>query len=144
MELCSRSLIRPYVTDVLRSITTSFAIEHASADLLASSPQAVIAPIGWSLENVHPFNVPVASAITFVGLIYLLVLCFFIVLIGGGARMSTGLEPRLTTASLIRVRLASVVMLYFTISLFYSTLSRAFQVDFTRKYVSTSWYHIPV
>ncbi len=129
----SRSLIRPYVTQTLMDIASTFAVAHVSSDLLAASPEALVRPIGWTLVNIHPFNVPVASAITFVGLIYLLVLCFFIVLVGGGARLSSGLEPRLTTASLIRVRLVSTIMLYFAISLFYSTLSRAFQVDFGRK-----------
>ncbi|KAF9022226.1 hypothetical protein BDZ89DRAFT_1137485 [Hymenopellis radicata] len=133
-ENAFRTLIRPYVTQILMNIGNSFAVAHVSSDLVAASPQALVRPIGWTLVNIHPFNVPVASAITFVGLIYLLVLCYFIVLVGGAARLSSGLEPRLTTASLIRVRLASTILFYFTISLFYSTLSRAFQVDFSRKF----------
>lgn len=135
-ENAYRNLIRPTVTEALLSIGNSFALEHASADRLAASPQAVIQPISWTTQNMHPFDVPVASAITFVGLIYLLVLCFFMVIVGGGARMATGLEMRLTTASLIRVRLGSVIPMYFIISLFYSALSAAFQVDFSRKYGS--------
>lgn len=57
-------------------------------------------------------------------------------MIGVSAREVSGLQDKLTTGSLIRVRLISVFIAYFMISLFYSLLSRAFQVDFSRKYVS--------
>lgn len=56
-------------------------------------------------------------------------------MIGVSAREVSGLQDKLTTGSLIRVRLISVFIAYFMISLFYSLLSRAFQVDFSRKYV---------
>ncbi|KAK0444661.1 uncharacterized protein EV420DRAFT_997530 [Desarmillaria tabescens] len=85
------------------------------------------------------FDIPVASAITFVGLIYLLILSFFIVMIGVSAREVSGLQNKLTTGSLIRVRLVSVFIAYFMISLFYSLLSRAFQVDFSRKFGSAGF-----
>ncbi len=86
-------------------------------------------------HSVNHANSPCsASAITFVGLIYILVLCFVIVQIGAGARFLSGLEGKLSTPSLIRVRLYSVIGLYFFISLFYTSLSAAFQVDFGRKY----------
>lgn len=72
-----------------------------------------------------------ATAITFVGLIYLLIISFFIVMIGLSAREISGLDNHLTTTSLILLRLGSVYIAYFFLSLFYSLLSRAFQVDFS-------------
>lgn len=144
-ENAYRSLIRPYIMTTMATISQSFAqwfgtqiAASSSSDALASilqtAPQIVTEPISYTIDNLRPFNVPVASAITFVGLIYLLVLCFFIVLIGSGARMASGIEMRLTTKSLIKVRLYSTIALYFMISIFYSTLSRAFQADFDTKF----------
>ncbi|KAK0436161.1 hypothetical protein EV421DRAFT_1139147, partial [Armillaria borealis] len=88
----------------------------------------------YTTKNLVPLDIPVASAITFVGLIYLLILSFFTVMIGVSAREASGLQDKLTTGSLIRVRLISLFIAYFMISLFYSVLSRAFQVDFSRKF----------
>lgn len=103
------------------------------SSLAAASPQAVSLPFFYSEHNLAPFDIPVATAITFVGLIYLLILTFLFVMVGLAAREASGLEKKLTTASLIRVRLTSVGIAYFIISLFYSLLSKAFQVDFSRK-----------
>ncbi|KAK0458673.1 uncharacterized protein EV420DRAFT_1270342 [Desarmillaria tabescens] len=143
-ENAFRSLLRPYIMTTMATISQNFAQTFATqlansssssiASILQSAPQIITQPISYAIDNLRPFDVPVASAITFVGLIYLLVLCYFIVLIGSGARMTSGVEMKLTTKSLIKVRLASTFALYFVISLFYSTLSRAFQVDFDRKF----------
>lgn len=56
--------------------------------------------------------------------------------------MASGIEMRLTTKSLIKVRLYSTIALYFMISIFYSTLSRAFQADFDTKCVSTNVFSV--
>ncbi|KAK0209174.1 hypothetical protein DFS33DRAFT_1380646 [Desarmillaria ectypa] len=58
----------------------------------------------YTLNNLRPFDISVASAVTFVGLIYLLVLSFFIVNFCSVARQQSGLETALTTDSLIKVR----------------------------------------
>ncbi|KAJ7812650.1 hypothetical protein B0H14DRAFT_2523275 [Mycena olivaceomarginata] len=66
--------------------------------LLSTAPELVARPIYYTVDNLRPFDVPVASAVTFVGLIYLLILSFFI--------------------------------------LFYTLLSRAFQLPFDRHFGS--------
>jgi len=76
---------------------------------------------------------------TYVGLIYTLILAFFIVNISLSARQMSGLEIHLTTSSIIRLRLGSSFITYFFLSLFYSLLSRAFQVDFSRKFGSAGF-----
>jgi hypothetical protein len=90
----------------LRKISQSFALQFANqlasssnlTLLLSISPQTVITPIWYTINNLVPFNVPVyvffhrpchgyfnrfyapsAYAVTFVGLIYQLILSFFIV-----------------------------------------------------------------
>jgi len=77
---------------------------------------------------------PVASSVTFVGLIFQLILSFFIVMIGTGAREASGFEKTLPTRSLIALRLVSSFGAYFVVSLFYCLLSVAFQLNMTRKF----------
>ncbi|KIY66183.1 hypothetical protein CYLTODRAFT_423687 [Cylindrobasidium torrendii FP15055 ss-10] len=140
-ENAFRSIIRPVSEATLQSIYDNFARQRVAnmssstlGSLASSSPQSLTKPVAHTLFNLAPFDVPVASAITFVGLIYLLILSFFIVMVGLSAREVSGLERRLTTRSLITVRLITVFAAYFIISLMYSLLSLAFQVDFSRKF----------
>ncbi|THV04749.1 hypothetical protein K435DRAFT_714295 [Dendrothele bispora CBS 962.96] len=141
-ENAFRSLIRPTVQGLLGAVAENFANQFAKqlssssnlSTLLSNAPQIVTQPISYTIDNLHPFDVPVATAITFVGLIYLLILSFFIVNVSLSARQTSGLEQHLTTGSLIRLRLASSFVAYFFIALFYSLLSKAFQVDFSRKF----------
>ena len=46
--------------------------------LAANAPSVLTQPLSFVEANVRPFDVPVATAVDFVGLIYLLVLTFFI------------------------------------------------------------------
>ncbi|KAK7462780.1 hypothetical protein VKT23_007364 [Stygiomarasmius scandens] len=141
-ENAFRSIIRPIVQGILATIGENFAIQFAKqlssssnlSTLLSNAPQIITQPVSYTLDNLHPFNVPVATAITFVGLIYLLILSFFIVNVSLSARQVSGLEQHLSTGALIRLRLISTILAYFFISLFYSLLSKAFQVDFSRKF----------
>lgn len=54
-------------------------------------------------------------------------------MIGNSGRLASGLEERLTTRSLIVLRLTSIFVAYLILSLFYALLNLAFPVDFTRK-----------
>ncbi|KAJ6539890.1 hypothetical protein DFH09DRAFT_1090201 [Mycena vulgaris] len=126
----------------LEAITHQFALQFIKnisssanvATVLSTAPQLVARPIYYTADNLRPFDVPVASAVTFVGLIYLLILSFFIVMISVAARQSSGLEERLALGSLIRVRITTSFAAYFFIALFYTLLSRAFQLPFDRAF----------
>jgi len=74
--------------------------------------------------------------VAFVGLIYLLILSFFIVNVSTAAREISGLEKTLTLGSLVRVRIATPFVAYFFISLFYTLMNRAFQLPFDRYFGS--------
>ncbi|KAF7341151.1 DUF3533 domain-containing protein [Mycena venus] len=132
------------VTGQLEAITHQFTLQFLKnissspnvATLLSTAPQLVSRPIYYTSDNLHPFDVSVASAVTFVGLIYLLILSFFIVMVSTAAREISGLEKNLTLSSLIRVRIATSFIAYFFISLFYTLLSRAFQLPFDRNFGS--------
>jgi len=87
----------------------------------------------FTTMNIRPFDVPVATAIDFVGLIYLLILSFIIAMMNFNARVvHTGLNHHLRTSSLLKLRLLSPFISYFVISFFYSLLDLAFQVPFRR------------
>ncbi|KAJ7136852.1 hypothetical protein C8R44DRAFT_838261 [Mycena epipterygia] len=132
------------ITAELEGISQAVALQIARnvssapniATLLSTAPQVVTRPIGYTVTNLCPFDVAVASAVTFVGLIYLLILSFFIVMIGSGARLAAGYENHLTLGSLIRVRIATSTIAYFWIALCYTLLSRAFQLPFDRRFGS--------
>jgi len=103
-------------------------------NILSTSPQLVAAPVYYTIINLRPFDEPAASAATFVGLIYLLILAFFIVMIGDGARNAAGLSKFLSYGGLIRLRLTSSIAAYFILALFYSLLNLALQIDPSRKF----------
>ncbi|KAJ7138271.1 hypothetical protein C8R44DRAFT_976059 [Mycena epipterygia] len=102
--------------------------------ILSTAPELAVRPIYYTTVNLRPFDVAVASAVTFVGFIYLLILSFFVVMIAASAREASGLEQRLSLASLLRMRLATCVIAYFFIALIYTLLSRAFQLPFDRAF----------
>ncbi|KAG6909241.1 hypothetical protein DXG01_001423 [Tephrocybe rancida] len=152
-ENAFRSLIKPSIASscvfihqaqaALDMITKKFALQMAAqqssqssnlAALLATSPQTLVAPVSFTFNNLVPFDMPVASAVTFVGLIYQLILSFFIVMICNGARDAASLNRNLSLRSLIVTRFVSSFGAYFFVSLFYALVSLAFQLDFSRKF----------
>ncbi|KAL1747066.1 hypothetical protein HDZ31DRAFT_32713 [Schizophyllum fasciatum] len=87
-ENAYRSFISPIVQQTMRQIGSQYATQMAGrlansssiSDILTNAPQLITQPISFTLVNLRPFDIPVASAVTFVGLIYLLILSFFILL----------------------------------------------------------------
>lgn len=90
--------------------------------------------MGFTINDIRPFNVPVASAVDYVGLIYLVILAFVLTNQLLAARVESGLDKRLRLRPLILLRLLWPVTLYFFVSLMYSLLSLAFGVPFGRKF----------
>ncbi|KIJ91619.1 hypothetical protein K443DRAFT_135467 [Laccaria amethystina LaAM-08-1] len=150
-ENAYRNLIRPTAQTQLDATSTIFAAQLAKQianlstlpQLMAMSPQTVVKPISYTIKNLVPFSQPVATAATFVGLIYVLILSFFIVvnfdvlilirkMIGWGAREVSGLEKTLTYRSIVTLRLISCFIDYFFVALFYSLLNIAFKLDVFR------------
>lgn len=54
--------------------------------LLGQAPGTIANGISYSLNNLRPYNQPVANAITLVGLIYMLIFAFIITMMNNGAR----------------------------------------------------------
>jgi len=62
--------------------------------------------------------------------IYNVIFTFHLVILSTVARLSTGLQMKLTTSSLLKIRLAVPAFGYFWFSLWYTLVNRAFQVPF--------------
>lgn len=62
------------------------------------------------------------------GLIYNIIFAFHLTLLSAVARLQSGLNKRLTTGSLLKVRLAVPAFCYFWFSLWYALIVRAYQV----------------
>ena len=134
--------------------------------LLSVSPQTVIVPVSYTIVNILPFNQPVyvflylhlslllicvflhsASTVTFVGLIYSLIMTFFVVVSGFihfwgalehsvsfqavalGAREASRLNQILRYRSLVTVRLMSSFIAYFFLSVCQAPLIGKNQTD---------------
>ncbi|CAA7263445.1 unnamed protein product [Cyclocybe aegerita] len=141
-ENAFRSIIRPSIQITMDVLSNTIAVQTARqvanspniAQLLTVSPQTVTAPISYRIRNMAPFDQPVAAAVTFIGLLYQLILSFFVVMNSHGAREASGLDKTLSTRSLIKLRFVSSFFAYFIISLFYSLLSLAFRLNVNRKF----------
>ncbi|KAJ7804551.1 hypothetical protein B0H14DRAFT_3774374 [Mycena olivaceomarginata] len=132
----------------LDTVWESFALQAAQkvlsapadiANVLSNAAQLVTKPMGYTMNNLRPFDVPVASATTFVGLSDLIILSFLVVVISHGERAAAGMEERLTLGSLVIVRISTSVVAYFFLALFYTLLSRAFQLPLDRRFGSAGF-----
>jgi hypothetical protein len=135
------SFVEPQIREPIEKLMPQFAIEQArrlgasAAGLLSAAPELLVTPIGYTIDNVHPFDIQVADAADFVGLIYLLILSFIAATANFQARtMVSGLENRLNFPSLIALRYLSPMIIYFWLSLVYSLLSLFFKVPFDRQF----------
>ncbi|KAF8134559.1 hypothetical protein EV363DRAFT_1257791 [Boletus edulis] len=141
-EAAYRIIITPMVNAILTNITQTlglaFAGELASnpnlPNLMHTAPSLVTLSVNYAVYDLRPFDVPVASAVDYVGLIYLMILAFILTNHLLVANAQSGLARRLTLTSLIVVRLLWPFTLYFLISLMYCLLSLAFGVPFSRYY----------
>ncbi|KAH8827282.1 hypothetical protein DL96DRAFT_1606116 [Flagelloscypha sp. PMI_526] len=141
-ETAFRNLLRPNLQATLPAFAQTFARQHAqqlsansaASNIVAAAPQLATVPISYTIDNLVPFDIPIASAITFIGMIYLLILLFILLNITLQARVISGIEHTLSTISLLKVRITTSLIQYFFFSLFYTLLSRAFQLDFTRHF----------
>lgn len=148
-ENAYRAVIRPNIETVLGGATESFNTQYIPSipgrtsnltALLVNAPGLVSQPIAYTTINTRPFDVPVAAAVEFVGLIYMLILSFVVTSMHYGARTNvTHLEDRLTFKWLIVIRIVNPIIMYFFVSCFFCLLSLAFQVPFSRYHGSSGF-----
>ncbi|KAI0277608.1 hypothetical protein BGY98DRAFT_1079125 [Russula aff. rugulosa BPL654] len=148
-ENAYRVIIHPIVVNLLDQITEDFNAQYVAkipelssnvTALFVNAPRLVSQPISYTIINTRPFDIAVATAVDFVGLIYLLILAFVVTMEHYVARIpATHLEDRLTFKWLIAIRIVNPIIMYFFVSCFYSLLSLAFQVPFNRYYGSSGF-----
>lgn len=102
--------------------------------LSTTSPQTLVQPVSFRLNNLAPFDIPVASAVTYVGLLYQTILAFFLVMVSSAARTASGIKRLLSLRYLVILRLVVPFVAYFIFSLCYSLMSLGFQINFERKF----------
>ena len=120
----SRVLIRPSLQGALDIISRTFAQETAKRvanssalpSIMVTAPQTIVAPIYYTIDNLIPFDQPVATAATFVGMLLQLILGFFVVMIAFSAREASGYDKTLSVRALIVLRLATCFIAYFILS----------------------------
>ncbi|KAF8884554.1 hypothetical protein CPB84DRAFT_1789023 [Gymnopilus junonius] len=135
-------LLQPFLQGTLDTIQLKAAMQFTSklftsanvSAILEISPQTIVNPVSYTIVNLLPFSQPVAIAAVFVGLIFVLIMSFFVVLISNGAREASRLNRLLSFKSLVSLRLASSVLAYFFLSLIYSLLNLAFHLDLSHTY----------
>ncbi|KAH7925949.1 hypothetical protein BV22DRAFT_399074 [Leucogyrophana mollusca] len=141
-ENAYRTVIFGNVDAPLTAASQAFALQFATQlasrpgvpSLLATAPGLVTRPLYYTVNDLRPFDTPVASAVDFVGLIYLLILAFMMTNQLLAARAETGFGRRLTLKSFIVMRLLVPPIMYFFVTLMYALLSYAFGVPFNRTF----------
>jgi len=99
---------------------------------LVSAPQTISPAVGFTANNLHPYNATVAAAIGLVGFIYLIIFAFVLTMNWYAAREI--MAPFLTTRTLLVARIALPLFLYFWISLIFAMLNLPFKVPFGAKF----------
>ena len=126
----------------LQTISAQFALSYVKtlstrqnlAAIVSQAPQLLTQPMSFTVHNLRPFDIAVAAAVDFVGLIDLLILSFIISGQHFGARLATGIQHRLRLRSILILRVAAPLATYLWVSLMYSLLSLAYLVPFGRTF----------
>ncbi|TIA86348.1 hypothetical protein E3P99_03710 [Wallemia hederae] len=103
---------------------------------LANAPQTASNAFAYTAVNFRPFDQPVASAVTLVGLIYLTILSFIQTMAHSGARPL--LEKHLKLSSYIGMRILVPLCLYVVISLLFTMLNLPWDVHFDAHFSNTA------
>ncbi|KIL66622.1 hypothetical protein M378DRAFT_123787 [Amanita muscaria Koide BX008] len=147
-EFAYRSLLIPSAQSILGVVSKQVALNVTRAvgernlnitTLSTTSPQTLVQPVSFRLNNLAPFDIPVASAVTYVGLLYQTILAFFLVMVSSTARTASGIKRLLSLRHLIILRLVVPFVAYFIFSLCYSLMSLGFQINFERKFGTTGF-----
>ncbi|KAK1921555.1 hypothetical protein DB88DRAFT_506410 [Papiliotrema laurentii] len=143
-ETAVGSYLLPYMQVALAEITGRLSAQSVAQYLsenagnqtainaLAQAPTTVSNCIFFTLNNLRPYNQPVAAAITLVGLIYMLIFAFILTMSGSAVREI--ISPFMTTRSYIIYRLATPMLLYLPISFFFAMINLPFKIHFDAHY----------
>ncbi|KAG8685706.1 hypothetical protein FRC11_010194 [Ceratobasidium sp. 423] len=143
-ELATGNYVVPLTTAALTQILQRFNTNSAASYLssvssnstalraLILAPQTLTAGVWWTVDNLRPYNAPVATALTLVGQIYLCIFAFIMTMTNDAARGIFG--PFLRLRSYLYLRLLVPLGLYFPLSLAFAMVSLPFHPPFGAKY----------
>ncbi|KAK0564209.1 hypothetical protein OC861_004409 [Tilletia horrida] len=95
---------------------------------LARAPQTIGSPLAATPVNLRPWNQPVATAPTFVGLIYIVILSLNVTM--GNFTFRQNIQKRLKFSSLVYMRFLVPIVVYLVLSFMYTMLNLPFKLDF--------------
>lgn len=136
-----------YITPGVRSIQQMFlklqpnitsALMSNLSDLTSASLLVLSTPLEFNFVDGIPFTDPVLTAPCQVGLIYLVIVTLFAFNFLGEVHSRVakmGVKP----LHLVLYRVLSTILTFFIISFFYSLVTLAFQVDFTKAFGHSGW-----
>ncbi|ODN82224.1 hypothetical protein L202_02510 [Cryptococcus amylolentus CBS 6039] len=143
-EMAINTYMLPYIQASLSQICSQMNAQDTAAylqanannataiGLLAQAPTTLTNGVWYTLNNLRPYNQPVATAITLVGLIYMLILSFIMTMTNNAVREI--IAPFLKTRSYIMYRLITPLCLYLVISFFFVMVNLPFKVHFDAHY----------
>lgn len=129
-------LMSAHIGAITGRLTTQYAGQYLASignnatavAALAAAPQTITQGVAYTLYNIRPYNQPVATAITLVGLIYMLIFSFIMTMTNNAAREVIG--PYLTNRAYIAYRILAPLVLYFIISFFFAMVNLPFKIHF--------------
>ncbi|KAF9518190.1 hypothetical protein BS47DRAFT_1371079 [Hydnum rufescens UP504] len=151
-ELATNNYIVPYSAALLSSaiaqFSTVYAAQYFSAQsgnatalrAITAAPQTITVPVAFSLANLRPFSAPVATALTLVGSIYVIIFAFVVTM--AGYLLRAPIEPHLTLKQLILLRLTEPILLYIPLSFGFSMISLCFKVPFNAKFTHAGGFFL--
>lgn len=139
-DMLAMGYIVSWVMQLSANYTGEFALQtlalaaenYTLSDIVNDSPQLVTRPSEIALANLFPFDNPTATATTQVGLILIVITSFF--QFNFFAPIHQLISPHLQRSHMIAYRYMSSWIAYLFLSLFYSLVSLAFQMDFSRAF----------
>ncbi|CEL62334.1 Nitrosoguanidine resistance protein SNG1 OS=Saccharomyces cerevisiae (strain ATCC 204508 / S288c) GN=SNG1 PE=1 SV=1 [Rhizoctonia solani AG-1 IB] len=143
-ELATGNYVVPLTTAALTQILQRFNTNSAASYLasvsgnstalqaLTAAPQTLTTGAWWTTENLRPYNAPVATALTLVGQIYLVIFGFIMTMTNDAARGIFG--PFLRLRSYLILRILVPLGLYFPLSLAFAMVSLPFHAPFGTRY----------
>ncbi|EGO22942.1 hypothetical protein SERLADRAFT_362324 [Serpula lacrymans var. lacrymans S7.9] len=155
-EVATGSYLMPAVTTLLQTTTTAWATSSAqqylaltygggqvnatALQLLAQAPQTISPGVSWTVNNLRPFNAPLATAVITVGQIYLSVFTFITAMAHAAARVP--IQRHLRFSSILAIRLIVPLVAYIPMSITYTLVSLAFHLPFGAKYNPTAGFFL--
>ncbi|PKI83173.1 hypothetical protein MVES1_003251 [Malassezia vespertilionis] len=132
----TQNVLQQAIAGLSKRLSTEFLQQATQQPSLLQAalraPQTLSQPVGFTVDDLAPWDIPVAIAPTFVGLIYLTIMTLQVTMALFAARQ--GIQKYLTFRSMLAVRTLTPVLAYIPISLMITLLNIPFGIPFGRTF----------